>query len=43
MVNYVIGIDQNIIKIKYHIDIKEVRKDVIHEALKGSKNISEIK
>jgi len=43
MISYVIGIDQNIIKIDYHIDIKKIRKNVIHKVLEDSKSISKIK
>ena len=43
MISYVIGTDQNIIKIDYYIDIKKIRKNIIHKVLEGSRNISEIK
>jgi len=43
MVSHVIRIDQNIIKIKYYIDIKNVRKYVIYEALEDSRSIGETK
>jgi len=43
MVSHVIRIDQNIIKIKYYIDIKKVRKYVIYEALEDSRSIGETK
>jgi len=43
MISHVIGIDQNIIKIDYHIDIKKVRKNVIYKVLEDSRSISKIK
>lgn len=43
MISYIIGIDQNIIEIYYHKNIKEVEKDVIHEVLEDSRSISEAK
>lgn len=43
MISHVIRIDQNIIKINYHTDTKEVRKDVVHEVLKDNESIGKIK
>ena len=43
MISHVVRIDQNIIKIDYHTDIKEVRENVIYEALEGSRSIGETK
>ena len=43
MISHIIGIDQNIIKIDYHINIKKVRKNVIHKVLENSRSISKIK
>ena len=33
MISYIVGIDQNIIKIYYYTDIKEIEKDVIYKML----------
>ena len=43
VISHVIGIDQNIIKINYHIYIDGVRKDVIYEVLEGSRSIGKTK
>jgi len=43
MISHVIRIDQNIIKINYHTDTKEVSKDVVHEVLKDNESIGKIK
>jgi len=33
IINHVIGIDLNIIRIDYHTDIEKIREDVIHKVL----------
>jgi len=43
IVSYVIKINQDIIKIDYYINIKEVRKYVIYEVLESRKSIGKTK
>jgi len=33
MISYIVGIDQDIIKIYYYTDIKDIEKDVIYKVL----------
>lgn len=43
VISHIIRIDQNIIKINLHADIKEVRKYVVHEVLDNNRNIGKTK
>jgi len=36
----IIGVDQDVIQIDYYTYIQEVRKHIVHEALKGSWSVS---
>lgn len=43
MFGHVIGVDKYIIQIYYNTNIQKIRKEVVHESLKGHRSISQIK
>ena len=43
MVGDAVGIDENVVKVDSHTHVKHIAKDIIHEALEGSRCISKSK
>ncbi len=40
MFGHVIGVDKYIIQIYYNTNIQKIRKEIVHESLKGHKSVS---
>lgn len=43
MLREIVRVDQDVIKVYYHINVQKIREDVIHKVLEGSWNVGETK